>query len=241
MNSIRRHLASPAMIVACASLIVALGGVSYAAAVLPKNSVGTAQLQKKAVSSAKLKRNAVTGAKVKDGSLLAADFEARQLPAGPQGPKGEKGEPGPKGDTGPAGPVSAVSRSSSFALPAQRGAVLDLAALNSQGNRQITLASQSRVVASGSIVAYTNAATASEIGCHLHINDGTGPSSGLTEMEPDGAYSEMPATQFYSVSLPLVGAADKPAGTYNVQVQCEESAGNVQFSHGSLVVWAAPL
>jgi len=30
------------MIVACASLIVALGGVSYAAGVLPDNSVGSA-------------------------------------------------------------------------------------------------------------------------------------------------------------------------------------------------------
>jgi hypothetical protein len=240
VNLIRRHLASPAMIVACASLIVALGGVSYAAAVLPKNSVGTAQLQKKAVSSAKLKRNAVTGAKVKDGSLLAADFKASQLPAGRQGPKGDKGDAGPKGDPGPAGPVSAVSSPSSFALPAEQAPVLDLAALNSQGNRQITLASQSRVVASASIVAYANAATASEVGCYLYISDGNGPNSGLTEMEPDGAYSEMPATQFYSVSLPLVGAEDKPAGTYNVQVQCDESEGNVQFSHGSLVVWAAP-
>jgi len=37
------------MVVACLALTVALGGVSYAAAVLPKNSVGTAQLKKNAV------------------------------------------------------------------------------------------------------------------------------------------------------------------------------------------------
>ena len=238
MNRIRTHLVSPAMIVACASLIVALGGVSYAAAVLPKNSVGTAQLQKNAVSSAKLKRNAVTEAKVKDGSLLAADFKAGQLAAGPQGPKGDTG---PKGDPGPAAPASAVSSPSSLALPAQQATVVDLAAHNSQGNRQITLASPSRVVANASIEAYTNTATASEVGCFLYITDGNGPSSGLTEMEPDGAYSEMPATKWYSVALPLVGAEDKPAGTYNVQVKCEEDAGDVQFSHGSLVVWATPL
>lgn len=41
MNVIARNLASPAMVVAAVALIVALGGVSYAAAVLPKNSVGT--------------------------------------------------------------------------------------------------------------------------------------------------------------------------------------------------------
>jgi hypothetical protein len=104
MTLIRRHLGSPAMIVACVSLVVALGGVSYAAGVLPKNSVGTAQLTKEAVTRAKLKRSAVTTAKVKNGSLIAADFKAGQLPAGPQGPKGDTGPQGPKGDPGAQGP-----------------------------------------------------------------------------------------------------------------------------------------
>ena len=90
MTFLRRHLTSPAMLVACIALVVALGGVSYAAAVLPKNSVGTPQLKKKAV----------TGAKVKNGSLTAADFKAGHLPAGPQGSQGPQG---PKGDTGAPG------------------------------------------------------------------------------------------------------------------------------------------
>jgi hypothetical protein len=49
-------------------------------------------------------RLAVTGAKVKDGTLLAADFQPGQIPAGPQGPKGERGAQGPKGDPGIQGP-----------------------------------------------------------------------------------------------------------------------------------------
>jgi hypothetical protein len=61
--------------------------------VLPKNSVGSAQI----------KKNAVTGPKVKNGSLLAADFKAGQLPRGPQGPKGDPGPQGPKGDPGAQG------------------------------------------------------------------------------------------------------------------------------------------
>ena len=36
MRAIRNCLPSPAMVVACAALVIALGGVSYAAAVLPK-------------------------------------------------------------------------------------------------------------------------------------------------------------------------------------------------------------
>src|SRR5215216_3016263 len=104
MRPISHRLSAPAMIVACVALLVALGGVSYAAGVLPKNSVGTAQLKKKAVTRAKLKKNAVTGVKinknavtgvkVKNGTLLAADFKAGQLSAGPQGPKGDKGDAG---------------------------------------------------------------------------------------------------------------------------------------------------
>jgi len=108
MTVIRRNLASPAMIVACVALLVALGGVSYAAGVLPKNSVGTAQLQKKSVSGAKLKKNAVTAAKVKNGSLLAADFKPGQLPAGPQGSAGPQGQQGAKGDPGTAGAPGAT-------------------------------------------------------------------------------------------------------------------------------------
>jgi hypothetical protein len=100
MTAIRRNLPSPAMLVACIALVVALGGVSYAAAVLPKNSVGTPQLKKKAVTGAKLRKNAVTGAKVKDRTLTAADFRTGQLPAGPQGPQGPNGD---KGDSGAPG------------------------------------------------------------------------------------------------------------------------------------------
>lgn len=78
---------SPAMIVACIALAVALGGVGYAAVTLPANSVGTLQL----------KANAVNSSKVLNGSLLNADFKAGQVPvgpAGPAGPAGAKGDPG---------------------------------------------------------------------------------------------------------------------------------------------------
>jgi len=60
--------------------------------------VGTAQLKRNAVTSRKLAPNAVRTAHVVDGSLLAADFKAGQLPSGP------KGDIGDKGDRGPAGP-----------------------------------------------------------------------------------------------------------------------------------------
>jgi hypothetical protein len=100
MKAILSHLRSPAMVVACVSLVVALGGVSYAAGVLPKNSVGTTQLQKKAVTASKLRAGSVSGVKVKNGTLMATDFQAGQIPAGPQGPKGDKGDAGAPGISG---------------------------------------------------------------------------------------------------------------------------------------------
>ena len=87
-------------IVAVTALVVAVFGstpLGRAAAkmVLPSNSVGAPQI----------KKNAVTGLKVKDGSLLAADFKAGQLPAGPKGDKGDTGAPGSPGATGATGPA----------------------------------------------------------------------------------------------------------------------------------------
>lgn len=78
-----RHLTrpSPALVVASLALIVALGGTSYAAIKLPKNSVGAKQI----------KSNAVTSAKIKNGSLRPTDFKADAVPEGPAGPQGPAG------------------------------------------------------------------------------------------------------------------------------------------------------
>src|SRR5205085_1719898 len=76
MRWFKRFRPSPAMVIACAALLLVLGGTGYAAVqALPRNSVTTVQ--------------------VKDHSLLARDFRAGQLP---------RGAPGPAGPAGPAGP-----------------------------------------------------------------------------------------------------------------------------------------
>ena len=75
--------------IALLALFIALGGATYAATALPKNSVGTKQLKKNAVTAVKIKKgavtnakigaNAVTGAKVKDDSLTGADVNEATL------------------------------------------------------------------------------------------------------------------------------------------------------------------
>jgi hypothetical protein len=128
-------------LVAYLALFVALGGTSYAAVKLPRNSVGSAQLR----------NNVVTSSKVRNHSLLARDFRAHQLPAGrqgqagpagpqgaagaaggpgPQGPRGATGPTGPQGATGatgsqgPAGPVEVLYKVQSAPVSSSDGAVI---------------------------------------------------------------------------------------------------------------------
>jgi hypothetical protein len=69
MRLLRRCLPSPAMVVACLALLVALGGTGYAAIKLPANSVGTKQLKRGAVTGVKVKRNALTGTHINESRL----------------------------------------------------------------------------------------------------------------------------------------------------------------------------
>ena len=109
----RRKL-SPAMIVACIALGIALSGTGVAAvmATLPANSVGTPQL----------KNDAVTSAKIRNGTLIRADFRSGALPNGIPGSPGPAGPQGVKGDTGPAGAPGLVGdvtqHSASVSVPA---------------------------------------------------------------------------------------------------------------------------
>jgi hypothetical protein len=109
---------SPAMVVACVALAVALGGTGYAATQLPPNSVGRAQLRSgavgnlnnrdRAITVTKLRTGAVTGAKVRDGSLQAKDLAPGVLPAAPTTALREV-----SGELVPPGAVGAVSASCS--------------------------------------------------------------------------------------------------------------------------------
>lgn len=97
MSRLRAHL-TYANVMATVAVFIALGGSSYAAITLTKNSVKSKHIAKGAVKRSDIGKRAVNSAKVADFSLLAKDFKSGQLPTGPQG--GDKGE---KGDTGAPG------------------------------------------------------------------------------------------------------------------------------------------
>ena len=104
ISNARRHLTF-ANVMSVIAVFIALGGASYAAVNLPKNSVGTKQLKGKAVGTKQLKANAIKSNKVKDFSLRASDFGKGEIPSGPTGPMGLPGEDGQPGATGLQGAV----------------------------------------------------------------------------------------------------------------------------------------
>jgi hypothetical protein len=103
---VRRH------IVGYVALFVALGGTSYAAVSLPRNSVTAKQIAPGGVGSSELKNGAVTSAKVQ--GLRLEDFKPNELSkltssgVATQGQQGGRGAPGPQGPEGPQGPPGAT-------------------------------------------------------------------------------------------------------------------------------------
>lgn len=73
------HKPSPAMVVACISLFVALGGTSFAAMTLARNSVLSKHIKNGQIKRADLAANAVTGAKVANNALTGADVAEQSL------------------------------------------------------------------------------------------------------------------------------------------------------------------
>ena len=76
ISLLARGRPSSSMVVACISLVISLSGATYAAIVLPRNSVGTKHL----------KTNAVVSSKVKNGTLKPADVAGGRIP-----PRGKAG------------------------------------------------------------------------------------------------------------------------------------------------------
>jgi hypothetical protein len=112
LSRLRAHL-TYANVVATIAVFIALGGSSYAALKLPKNSVGSEQL----------KRNSITSAKVKGGSLNTTDLKASARsflrggrgPRGVQGPQGTTGKTGKTGAKGSTGPRGAAGSARAYA------------------------------------------------------------------------------------------------------------------------------
>ena len=114
MFSAVRSKLTYAHVVATLALFVALGGSSYAAISLSKNSVKSRHIAKGQVKRSDLGKNAVTSPKVRDFSLLASDFARGQIPSGAKGEQGEQGLQGLQGLQGEPGADGAPGTARAF-------------------------------------------------------------------------------------------------------------------------------
>ena len=108
-----------ANVLALLALFTALGGTSYAALTLPKNSVGTRQIKPKAVTLSKISTSARKSLKGQTGPA------GHTGPAGPTGLKGDKGDTGMTGVPGPVNVVMRIGTATAVASNASATASVD--------------------------------------------------------------------------------------------------------------------
>lgn len=96
LGIVTKHL-TYSNVIATLALFVALGGTSFAAVSLARNSVGSKQIRTGAVGASELKSAAVSSRDVRNGSLRIRDLADTTQGAlrGPVGPVGPVGPPGP--------------------------------------------------------------------------------------------------------------------------------------------------
>lgn len=221
---------SPAMVVACVALVVALGGTGYAAIKLPHDSVGPAQLR----------ANAVSGAKVRDGSLQVKDFAASQLPRGPRGPQGPAGTAGAGGEVARAGfasrdPVAATGSPLPIGTTPTDVLGLDVAAGTNgyvASSGVVAAPGPSRLVADAEAVIVNGDPTANQnAACQLVL-------AGASDQRVIGNYVNVLIHPQEYLAVPVEAGVDVDAGTYNVRLQCFGNA--LTLHRGNLVVTLTP-
>ena len=180
------------------ALVVALGGTSYAAVAIPKNSVGSKQIINSSVKSKD----------VKNGTLRAKDFRAGQLPAGAQGPAGPAG---PTGPTGPMGPSNAYAIDSANNILDWNGAEQTVATLN--------LPSAGNYVLFAKVLGNNNTAAVASLNCKLRLG-ATILDSGFDVVDVDSAGADLDRAY-----IPLGGAGTAAAAT-TATVTCTSTQPN---------------
>ena len=112
---------SPAMVVACLALLVALGGTGMAAATqVARNSVGTPQLKDSAVSNPKIRTTRSTPRRSRRARFSARTSRPASSPQARSVRRALPDPPGPAGAAGPAGVIGAITDRTASAVGRRR-------------------------------------------------------------------------------------------------------------------------
>jgi Collagen triple helix repeat (20 copies) len=115
---------APATVIACIALAIALSGTSYAAFVLPANSVSSKQLKNRSIQRIDIGKKTIASLRGQRGPQGPAGPQGTQGIPGAQGSQGlpgvngDKGDPGAQGVPGAPGATNVVFRVSGKTLPA---------------------------------------------------------------------------------------------------------------------------
>jgi len=195
------------------ALFVALGGASYAAVKIPKNSVGNTQLRK----------DAVTSAKVKDRSLLATDFKTGQLPRGATGATGAAGASGVTAANGTSGSSLGIT------LTGTPQEVM---------STTVSSGPAGRMVVTGSFRMYNQTVAAGGSSCGVNI-DGV-PASQPTWTFGGVVQNVAEYIINNDWQVPVVASAAVTAGTHTASVICTKVGPGTTIAYsGDLVAFVA--
>jgi hypothetical protein len=196
------------MLVACAALFVALGGVGYAAA-----TIGSAQIKNNSIRSKDIRNNDVRGKDVRNSTLTGADIKNDSL----KGADILESSLGKVPSAASADNANTVSGKSANDLLTSSGFNENATVITSLGtsfvdvaSANITTHSNGRVLASGSAQLF-GSALAEEGQCQIVI-DGVASLQYETSPNASGANnSDVVAVEF---------ARTLPAGTHTASLQC---------------------
>lgn len=130
---------------------------------------------------------------------------------------------------------SVTNDPSGVSLDTTAAVLVDLSTNNDgAGDQRITTTRTSTIMATAVANLFTDSATASEAFCRMFITPAGGSAEFLEVSEFD-----FPVTDDWNVEVPITHGVVKPAGTYDVGMDCREIAGSdLAFDQAALVVWA---
>lgn len=203
-------------VVACLALFIALGGVSYAAVKLPKNSVSTKQIKKNAVTESKIRKSAVTGAKIRTKTIRGSDLGDNTV-TGTQINEATLGEV-----PSAASATSAGSARNRFTIVKRVGAT----AANNDPNVARAAATEVPIVSNGQVSVYMK--------CFVDADNQFTYSEMYVKTNTDGAYASVYSTKL--VGNPGLDTTTPEASRDVMNATAANNNTSYEYGYGNLVL-----